>query len=813
MNQNNAIAGPNAEARPHGQLLTQDNFLPLSVRGFGDPWNAYLHGMAWFENNLYCGTFRANFAFLKVRKIGRPTWERWPIECPPGSPLETLDCSAQIWRLNPQTAQWSNVYRAPVVTGKHGKPIAREVAYRGMVVFKGKSDPKPVLYATPFCTTQSPGPQFLRSEDGVTFDTCSKPGLGYEGINSFRALVTFKNKLYTSPIGMTGNIVNASRYPVVFESEDPAKGEWRMVSTPGFGDPNNVVVFNLQVMGDYLYAGTMNVATGFQIWKTDGEGPAPYRWTKVIDYGAYRGKFNEGIAAMATYKGALYVGASIQDGGYDRMNGIGPAGGEVIRIYPDDSWDLVMGTPRLTPVGLKTPTSGLTAGFDSIFNGYIWRMVVHDDHLYVGTLNWAQYLHFVNKKLWPTHIRDMVMEWGIDGVIKRHGGFDIWATGDGDKFSPVTLSGFGNGYNCGVRQLVSTPIGMCVGTVNPFGPNVLREDAEGTEYYPNPRGGTEVWLGNKDHPKQFLEAPLLGALPGQPTRIEAYRLEKLPPDAGNGVKAKPPPEDLDPNRFEFTKAQLAERAKLIDPHKLLGEILAEAAGLFDLKASGIEHVPKTGPAYFLGNNPAIPLFAGGTFVAAHAAYTLDAISDLRNRPSWLMTPVRYFELAERMHSMLPLFEKFGYFPGSEGNTLRLLEMGEAVLGYPEEQPSRPPYRMHAFSSRFIRLAVKARVPIVPVVFLGTHESHLLIEHEGKNILVNKRKRLRTEYTIQFLPAMGEPCFMSEDSSDEDCQALADRLRADIEAVIEKECEKRPLVSIAQHLQRPAIKLPKGKNDS
>jgi 1-acyl-sn-glycerol-3-phosphate acyltransferase len=120
--------------------------------------------------------------------------------------------------------------------------------------------------------------------------------------------------------------------------------------------------------------------------------------------------------------------------------------------------------------------------------------------------------------------------------------------------------------------------------------------------------------------------------------------------------------------------------------------------------------------------------------------------------------------------------------------------------------------MHPFSSRFIRLAIKARVPIVPVVFLGTHESHLLIEHEGKNILVNKRKRLRTEYTIQFLPPMEEPCFMSEDSSDEDCQALADQLRADIEAVIEKECEKRPLVSIAQHLQRPGIKLPKGKND-
>lgn len=802
-----------SEKRPASQLLTQDDFLPVAIRGFGDAWNAYLHGMAWFENKLYCGTFRANFCFLKVRKIGRPTWERWPIECPKGGPLDTLDCRAQIWRLDPRTGQWDNVYRAPIVTGKHGKDIAREVAYRGMVVFKGKSDPKPVLYATPFCTTNSPGPQFLRSEDGVSFETCSKPGLGYDGINSFRALVSFKNKLYTSPIGMTGNIVNASRYPIVFESEDPAKGEWRMVSTPGFGDPNNAVVFNLQVMGDYLYAGTMNVATGFQIWKTDAEGPAPYRWTKVIDFGAYRGKFNEGIAAMATFKGALYVGASIQDGGYDRMNQIGPAGGEVLRIHPDDSFDLVMGTPRLTPVGLKTPTSGLGAGFDSVFNGYIWRMGVYDDHLYVGTLNWAKYLHYVNRKLWPAHIRKMILEWGIENVIERNGGFDIWATGDGDRFAPVSLSGFDNPYNVGIRQLVPTPVGLFVGTVNPFGPNVLCEHGKAEAYEPNPRGGAEVWLGSKAHLPELIRRPLQGVLPGQPTQIESYRLKRLPPDAGNGVKQKAETQDLDPIRFELTKPQLEARAARIDLGDLFGSMLAEAMSLFDMKVIGSENVPRNGRVLFVGNNPAIPLFIGGTFVAAHAIYTLNAISELRGARCWMMTPLRYFELAERLQSMIPLFEKFGYFPGSDGNATRLLEMGEAVLAYPEEKPSRPPYRMHPFSPRYVRVAWEARAPITPVVFLGTHESHLLIEHEDRNILVNKRRRLRAEYAVQFLPQVQVAELLPENPSEDACLNVAEHIRARIEKVIESEAEKRPLVAVARHLQQPTIKATIGEPET
>ena len=49
----------------------------------------------------------------------------------------------------------------------------------------------------------------------------------------------------------------------------------------------------------------------------------------------------------------LYFGTGIQYGGHDRNNNVGPEAGEVVRVYPDDSWDLVMGRPRKTSAGIR----------------------------------------------------------------------------------------------------------------------------------------------------------------------------------------------------------------------------------------------------------------------------------------------------------------------------------------------------------------------------------------------------------------------------------------------------------------------------
>lgn len=787
--------------------LGQQDFLPLALHGFGDGWNAYVHGMNWYEGHLYCGTFRANNCFLKARRIGRPQWSPWPNNCPDGDVFQKLDVCAQIWRFEPGSATWEMVHRAPMIDWRGGYQVARESSYRSMTVMQGPSDRKPTLYVTPYSRTL--GPVILRSEDGRMFEPVSKPGLGLDGVSSFRFLVPFKGRVFTSPVGTPKgalNRVNSTLYPMVFETRDPAGGEWRPVSEPGFGDLNNAVLFNMTVFNDYLYVGTVNHVTGCQLWKTDAEGEPPYRWTKVIDVGAYRGNFSEGVLAVCPFKGALYFGACVQDGGYDRVNRIGPASGEVIRVYPDDSWDLVMGTPRLTPQGMKTPTSGLRSGFGSPFNGYIWRMCVHDERLYVSTLNWAVILRYVDRARLPEDVRRVVADRGVQDVIEKNAGFELWSTGDGDKFSPVTTSGFGNPYNLGGRTLFSTPYGLAVGTANTFGPEVAAIRDDGWSYELNPRGGCEVWLGSHDHPPQIRDMVPQGAVGSWRVASERLRMPAIDTRGGQqeAQSIREPRHDI---RFEFGRPELLRRASAGCQRKITEPVFVDAVSLHNLRVDGGENVPAEGPVLLLGNNPAVPLFQRSTFVAAHALYTLYAIEQRRDRPAWLLASHRYFEAAERFDYLGPVLEQLGYVPATEGNGARLLEMGEAVLGYPEGRASRPPYRLRPFELEYVRMAVRVGAPIVPVAFVGTHESHIIIEREfeREQILINKRRHAPADYVIGFLPAIDTRAEQMGEDDRAALSSLCGRVRNHIEEFIAQETAKRPMVEFVRHLQMSGSK--------
>src|SRR5262249_6574948 len=137
-----------------------------------------------------------------------------------------------------------------------------------------------------------------------------------------------------------------------------------------------------------------------------------------------------------------------------------------------DTWDLVMGDPRMTRLGFKVPVSGLGPGFDNAFTGYIWRLREHDGVLYAGTYDSAAYLPFVDRSTWPPAM-DRLLDLGLaERFLRQRGGCELWRTSDGNHWTPVTRNGFGNSYNWGIRSLLSTPHGLFVGTANPFGPKV-----------------------------------------------------------------------------------------------------------------------------------------------------------------------------------------------------------------------------------------------------------------------------------------------------------------------------------------------------
>jgi SAM-dependent methyltransferase len=375
---------------------------------------------------------------------------------------------------------------------RDGAEMMRDIGYRGMSVFQGPRDPEPALYVGTWAAT---GARVMRTYDGRTFEEVSEPGLGHASIVCLRTLMAFRGRMYTSPIGRAGRNANEAELPVILEAADPASGQWRVVSPPGFGDRNNVGVFEMQVFNDHLYAGTINYANGFQVWKTRAEGSPPYRWTRVLTSGAYRGVDNETAVSLCAFDGALYVGTGITGGGYNRYQKLGPAAAEVIRVHPDDSWDLLVGAPRATPDGLKVPLSGLGPGFDNFFNGYTWRMCVHEGWLYASTYNWAVFFPYLTLEGFPEAFVEHVRKKGAEALAAEFGGAELWRTRDGVRWSAVTRDGFGTPFNFGLRTLTSTPHGLFVGTANPFGPLVAVETASGWAYQPNPRGGCEVWRG------------------------------------------------------------------------------------------------------------------------------------------------------------------------------------------------------------------------------------------------------------------------------------------------------------------------------
>ncbi len=489
-------------ADPRGCGLSRRHFRKVSENGFGDGYNSYAHSMCYFKGGVFVGTSRATMALLGGGHKGGMkdvSLDAWPVELDKRvytDAFETEAARAEIWRLDPPAGAWTRVYRAPMVHAEDGTRMSRDLGYRAMCVFQGTSDPEPALYVSAWSRSKGVGMQLMRSRDGEHFEPAGPPGLGDLDCTSTRSLIVFKDMLFTSPTGATGGRQNASGIAAVLVSRDPASGDWELANTNGFGNPRNLGVFEMLATEEYLYAGTANLAQGYELWRTRAEGEPPFEWECVLTEGAGRGRFSQGLVSMVEFNGALYLGSGIQKGGIDKQNKIGPAGPELVRFNPEDgSYDVVMGERR-TEAG---PLSNMLPGWNNVFAGSIYKMGVHDGWLYAGTQDWMVFLLWRDMERLDSPAGRLLQRMEVSDLIEASGGYDLWRTCDGENWVPVTRSGFENPYNHGVRNILSTPHGVYIGSQNQFGPRSAFEVEPGRwEYRDNPRGGTEIWLGTRD---------------------------------------------------------------------------------------------------------------------------------------------------------------------------------------------------------------------------------------------------------------------------------------------------------------------------
>lgn len=469
---------------PSGKGLNAADFRPIGVGGLGDGGNAYAHAMAWFRDRLYVTATRHNLALLRMHDP--PALYPWPVATP-RDPYD-LDLRGRVLEFDPasESLRWSLV--SPLVAGSGGRPVPREIGYRGIAV---AGEDQEALYLTTWSPARSGRPPLLlRSLDGQEFESVSS--FGDASISTFRALVGVGERLFSAPTGRRNGRANDAAKAIVLESR-PGTQPWRPVSQPGFGEPTNATVFELAIFAGQLWAGTLNPVHGLEIWRCPLHS-ADGNWRRVLVDGAYRGNHNEVCVSLCPFRGALFVGTGVQQGGFDRAHGVGPAAAELLRVLPDGSFDLVMGEERRTPLGLKSPLSGIGPGFDNLFNGYLWRMVEHNGWLYASTYNWGVMAQHLSLDRAPPELRVELRNG--DGPSGGPGGFELWRSKDGVRWEAVIRGGFGNPYNYGARSLVSTPHGLFVGTANPFGPTVATRANGRWEYRPNGRGGFELWLGS-----------------------------------------------------------------------------------------------------------------------------------------------------------------------------------------------------------------------------------------------------------------------------------------------------------------------------
>ena len=290
-------------------------------------------------------------------------------------------------------------------------------------------------------------------------------------------------------------------------------------------------------------------------------------------------------------------------------------------------------------------------------------------------------------------------------------------------------------------------------------------------------------------------------------RIPAADLAAVlfPPSMGidliNGMLSEHPPEDegFDPAYPEV---------------ETLNAVLAMARWLsenyFTVRIGNAASVPSRGPVLFVGNHSAglMPLDA------------LFAMNELRNRhPELPPVHALVHDFAYMAPRIARSAKRLGILRAGKQNAIDALSAGRPVLVYPggDEDAFRTFKERNriilAGRKGFIRLAMKANVPIVPLVSVGLQESFFVLS-KGRNIAkkLGLKKMFRTEiFPLSlsfpwglgpaFAPFLPLPCAVdmrflepiSPDGSPEDDDAVTaiyERVLKAMQTAMDELCQDR-----------------------
>ena len=158
----------------------------------------------------------------------------------------------------------------------------------------------------------------------------------------------------------------------------------------------------------------------------------------------------------------------------------------------------------------------------------------------------------------------------------------------------------------------------------------------------------------------------------------------------------------------------------------------------------MDRIPEQGPVLLVGNH------SGGNLTPDTLVFTLAFYT--------------YFGVERRFHQLAhnlvltspvgPLLRRYGTVAASHQNARKALNAGAAVLVYPggDWEVHRPSWQSGKvdFGGRrgFVRLALEADVPIVPIVAVGGQETALFLSHGQR---LSRALRLDRLFRLKVLP--------------------------------------------------------------
>lgn len=261
-------------------------------------------------------------------------------------------------------------------------------------------------------------------------------------------------------------------------------------------------------------------------------------------------------------------------------------------------------------------------------------------------------------------------------------------------------------------------------------------------------------------------------------------------------------------RDRFARVAFRHGATGVDPFgmdpRVIGYAMLVARALyrhwFRTELHGLHNVPDGRVLLISNHSGQIPLDG----MAIASAMLLD-----RDPPRIVRSMV------EKWTAQLPFVSEFfprvGQIVGVPENCARLLEMEEAILVFPEgskgiSKPFRQRYKLSAFGSGFMRLALQTRSPIVPIAVIGAEEQYISLSDLKplarllgmpsfpvlpQLLLPGGFLPLPTKYRIHF----GEPMTFAGDPDDEDAvmEEKVRVVRGTVQSMINRGLKERPAV--------------------